>query len=112
MDNNQYLSLLSKDGLTVPSIKLANFTCNCFAALDYTCDVIHQEKEPGRTLGEHVLSRFCHKDSFTCDAHAEWGFQFASRIIVNVFFNNKKKLVNADNRRNNVKDFKKRQRYK
>ena len=40
LDENHYLKLLSRGGLTVPSSKLAEFTSNCFAILDYTEDIV------------------------------------------------------------------------
>ena len=42
----------------------------------------------------------------------KWGYRFASKIIVNVFYNNKKKLANAQIRKDGVKKFKGRKRSK
>lgn len=112
VENNNYLKILSRGGLTTPSQELSDFTCNSFAALDFTSAAIQAESGPARTLAEHVLSKFCHHGKFTCSNHENWGFKFASKIIVNIFFNNKKKLTNADVRKDNVKTFKKRQRSK
>ena len=46
---------------------------------------------------------------FTCDLHKEWGFNFASKIIINFFFNNKQNLINATVRKY-VTSFKSRER--
>ena len=40
------------------------------------------------------------------------GFKFASKIIINVFFNNKQKIINATVRKDAVISFKSRQREK
>ena len=107
--NNEYLDLHSRGGLTVPSQELANFTSNCFAALDVTAAAIQAEAGPARTLAEHVLSKFCHHGKFTCSTHESWGFRFASKIVINIFFNNEKKLTNGKVRKDNIKPMKTRQ---
>ena len=59
-----------------------------------------------------VLSKYFPAFCFTCDLHKEWGFKFASKIIINVFFNNKQKIINATVRKDAVIRFKSRQREK
>ena len=109
VNNSGYLELHSRGGLTVPSQELADFTSNCFAALDVTDAAVQAEPGSSRSLSQHILSKFCYHGKFTCTVHENWGFEFASKIIVNVFLNNKKKLTNAKVRKDNVKGFKKRQ---
>ena len=46
------------------------------------------------------------------DEHIEWGTKFATKIIVNIFYNNKRKLTAVSVRKEAVKPFKKRQREK
>ena len=107
--NNDYLKLLSRGGLTTPCQNLADFTCNSFCALDYTCEAILAEKEPSsRMLADHVIARFCNNenDGFTCSSHTAWGFKFASKIIINVFFNNKRKIATANVRKDDAKNLK------
>ena len=54
--NNSYLTLLSRGGLTVPSSMLADFTCSCFAVLDYTSKFIEKESVvPAWTVAEYIL---------------------------------------------------------
>ena len=110
--NNSYLEILSRGGLTSPSQALADFTCNSFAALDFTCEAIEMQNEPARSLAEYVLINYCHSELFTCHSHQDWGYKFASRIVANVFFNNKRKLTTANVRKDQVTSFKTRQRSK
>ena len=46
--------------------------------------------------------------NFTCD----WGIKFSSRIVVNIFYNNKQKLDTDAVRKSDIVAFKKRQRTK
>ena len=112
VENNNYLKIRSRGGLIAPSQELADFACNGFAALDYTSAAIRADAGQARYLGQHVLSKFFHHEKFTCSVHEKWGLKFASKIIVNCFFNNKKKRTNADIRKDAVTTFKKRQRLK
>ena len=49
---------------------------------------------------------------FTCEAHVEWGMKFSSRIITNIFYNNKQKIATDTVRMDVVPGFKSRQRFK
>ena len=40
----------------------------------------------------NMLSVNLYQNPFTCSEHIEWGIKFATKIIVNVFFNNKQNL--------------------
>ena len=90
--NTSYLTLLSRGGLTVPSSMLADFTCSCFAVLDYTSKFIEKESAvPARTVAEYILDTFSPKIEFTCDILKDWGFRCATKIIINIFFNKQAK---------------------
>ena len=92
--NNSYFTLLSRGSLTVPLFMLAGFTCSCFAVLDYTSTFIEKESVvPARTVAEYILDTFSPKIEFTCDIHKDWGFRFATKIIINIFFHNKQKIA-------------------
>ena len=52
--NNSYFALLSRGGLTVPSSMLADFTCSCFAVLDYKF-IEKESAVPARTVAEYIL---------------------------------------------------------
>ena len=76
---NKYFDNLSRGGLTIPSSSLAEFVSNGFAILDSA-----DEK-----ITEYVLMKYSEPVRFTCEAHVEWGMKFSSRIITNIFYNNK-----------------------
>ena len=89
---------------------LADFTCSCFAVLDYTSKFIEKESAvPARTVAEYILDTFAPKIEFTCDIHKDWGFRFATKIIINIFFNNKQKIAADAVRKDAVVAFKSRQ---
>ena len=81
----QYLQILSRGGLTVPSLSLKDFTCGCFATLDNLSYLITKQGANVKDVSSFVLSKYF-PTCFTCDLHKEWGFKFASKIIINVFF--------------------------
>ena len=59
---NHYLNLLSRGGLTVPSSFLADFTCYCFAVLDYTDRFIQTHSPVNvRKAANYILSLFSPK---------------------------------------------------
>ena len=107
---NEYFKILSRGGLFVPSPSLAEFTCSGFAVLDI-CDakIAKFPIIPTRTCAEHILRQFLTSDGFVCTNHSSWGMQFALKIIVNIFFNNKQKEIADSVRKDLVKGFKKRQ---
>ena len=39
------------------------------------------------------MHRYAHRVDFTCGDHVEWGSKFATQPIINIFFNNKDKLL-------------------
>ena len=89
---------------------LADFTCSCFAVLDYTSKFIEKESAvPARTVAEYILDTFSPKIGFTCDFHKDWGFRFATKIIINIFFNNKQKIAADAVRKDAIVAFQSRQ---
>ena len=52
----------------------------------------------------HILNLF---ESFTCQKHKEKGQKFASRAIINIYFNSKRKLNFDSVMKDKVKTFKK-----
>ena len=112
LQSSPYLSLLSRGGLIVPPKDVADFVCNCFAILDFVEKDISSLNFPVRKLATYVLREYGPIPHFTCEEHEEWGFNFASKIIVNIYYNNKEKLLNDEVRKDSVVGFKKRQRTK
>ena len=110
LDKNQYFECLTRGGLTVPSTSLADFVSSSFALLDYADTYI--QTPAVRPIAEHLLLKYSPKHVFTCENHVENGYKFAARTIVNIFYNNKQKILCNKVRKDAVKTFKRRQREK
>ena len=52
------------------------------------------------------------RGEFCCDWHCDWGAKFASKIVVNIYFNNKQKQTQDVVRKEAIAGFKTRQRSK
>jgi hypothetical protein len=112
--HDSYLKLLSRGGLIHPTQSLADFVAQSFSILDLTSDLIlkYSSIVPTNMLAEDVLNNYTAGVYFTCDAHKDSGKRMATRIIINIFYNNKR-LISTDNvRKQQVKDFKKLKRLK
>ena len=112
IENDSYLLLLSRGGLFVPSKSLAEFVCTSFAILDYIENDILATSVPVRKATTYVLQQYGPKCEFTCEEHKNWGFVFATKIVINIFYNNKQKLAADSVRKDAVCGFKKRHRDK
>ena len=111
MQNEQYLTLLSRGGLFVPLKELAEFVFSWFAILDFVegniLSIGHVTRPP-----MYVLKYYGPKCEFCCQYNLDWGVKFASKIVVNVYFNNKLKQAKDCARKDSVESFKARQRSK
>ena len=97
---------LSLGGLTIRSSSLAEFVSNGFAILDSTDEKITAfDSVSTRTAADYVLRKYSQPVRFTCKAHVEWGMKFSSKIITNIFYNNKQKIA-TDTVRMDVSGFK------
>ena len=106
--NDKYLNSLSRGGLTVPSSNLAEFVDTCFAILDFVSKFGQKHKILNvREVSNDLLYRYAPRVAFTCEDHMEWGFKFASKSVINVFYNNKEKIDSDSVRRDDVAEFKK-----
>ena len=113
LDENHYLNLLSRGGLIVPSSKLAQYASYCYAILDYVEDIVRKEGvSEVRVAFTRILGEFAPKIDICCDKHINWGLKFASKIVINTFFNNKQTVAADMVRKDAVGGFKKRQRTK
>ena len=111
--SDKYLNLQSRGGLTVPSPNLADFFCSCFAVLDFVGDHIQKHQVINvRQVSNNILHQYAPRVDFTCIDHVEWGFNFVTKSIINVFFSNKEKIASDLVRKGAVVDFIKRQRLK
>ena len=107
---NHYLNLLSRGGLIIPSTQIAEFICSCFAILDFADNFIEKHKHSTtRKAAEIILDTYSPKYIFTCDQHIEKGYRFATKIVTNIFYNNKQRLSSDSIRKDSLKLFKKRQ---
>ena len=105
-----YLIILKRGGLTIPSPNLVNYVCDAFAVLNATeIDLSNQSKVTLRNTTKEALSYIMGCD-FTCEYHKVDGQKVIVSTIVNVFFNNKRKISTASVRKDNVASFKKQKR--
>ena len=112
LENDSYLKILSRGGLFTPSRLLVDYVCSSFAILDFLEDDIITFDIPVVKAANYTLKRYGLSPNFACDTHKEWGFKFASKIIVNIFFNNKQKHAKDSVRKEAVSEFKTRKRSK
>ena len=110
-----YLRTLSCGGLICPSPPLRDFVFHCFGTLDYISQIIHNitQNVSVRSVAEENLSDLqSNCINFTCMQQEQWGKKFTIWTVVNLFYNNKQKKVNDFVQKEQVTDFKKRQRKK
>ena len=76
--------------------EIKQYVCNGFAILDLVEDTLLNKFShiPVRSAMRFVLLHFGSNIAFACQDHVECTTNLVSKIIVNVFFNNKQKLVN------------------
>ena len=110
---NHYLNLLSRGGLIVPSAKLAEYTSQCFAIMDYSYNIVqaHGVRDV-RAAYTQIFERFSPQIDICCSKHNNWGLKFAAKIVINTFFNNKQTVSSDSARKDTIVAFKKRQRTK
>ena len=109
--DHEYLIILNRGGLTIPSPNLVNYVCDAFAVLSVTENIlINQSKLTLRNAAKEALSYMMGCCNFTCENRKVDGEKFVISTIVNVFFNNKRKISTASVRKDNVASFKKQKR--
>ena len=114
VSNNCSFNLLSRGDLTVPSAALAQYVSYCFVVFDAADKNIFKQCRsiPIRTAAQFILQNLCNNADFICDEHCAWGSKLTQKIVTNIFFCNKQKIVNSSLRKDAVVVFKKRQRTK
>ena len=110
---NHHLNLLSRGGLIVPSVKLAEYTSHCFAIMDYSYNIVqaHGVRDV-RAAYTQIFDRFSPQIDICCSKRNNWGLKVAAKIVINTFFNNKQTVSSDAARKDTVVAFKKRQRTK
>ena len=75
-----YLQILSRGGLTIPSIDLVNYVRTAFAILIYSVDVITQFDLPPRKAAERALCHFLSDnfEQYICNIHETIGRRFVT----------------------------------
>ena len=94
-----------------PSKVFSDFVSHAFASLDIFDKYI--SKYPSfrvRDAAVHLLTKYIGEDDFFCDKHRMVGKQRVFKSVANVFYNNKRKIYTDNVRKDEVKQFKKRQR--
>ena len=102
-----YIDLLSTSGLTLPSECFVTYVCHCFAFIDHAVNVITSWKMKERAAAEHLLNVVMFYEPFLCSVHWNKGQSVTQRIIGNIYFNNKRKLMNDSVHEDNVLSIKK-----
>ena len=108
-----YIQTLSRGGLKIPSLNLANYVCSAFAMLEFLFGIITESGIPMLKAAESVLMRFLYLfETFTCSVHEHSGKRLANQTVANIFFNNERKITTDSVVADHVTTFKKRQRKK
>ena len=88
-----YIEILSRRGLTVPSLNLSNYVSTAFAILDFSYGAISNcgllSRQAAETVLKHVFNSF---QTFTCEAHESAGQTFTNRTVANIYLNNQRKI--------------------
>ena len=112
-EDHDYIRILSRGGLTVPSPNLTEYVCLSFAVLDICENTISKSELPARQAAQNALARVIGSvPGFSCNKHVDYVKRYCNRVITNVFFNNARKIKTAEVRRDGVKAFKKSKREK
>ena len=87
-----HIQIFSSGGLFVPSKSLGDFVRSNFAILDFFETDIVALSLTAKTSATYVLHRYGPYSDLSCVNYLDWGFNFATKIIVNIFFNDKQRL--------------------
>ena len=111
-DHYKYLKLLSPGGVIVPSLALTDFIFQTFSISHYISHTIHGlTKNGNRKITENVLQKYLNKVvNFARFESEDWGIKFSERACINIFYSSEQKRTNQSVRKDQTKDFKKRQR--
>ena len=100
ISSNHYLSLISHGGLTIPLSLLSDFTCSCFSTIDNVEDILKTYPSINvHDACQNILKEYVPNFNLTCPLHNTWGFKYTTKIIINIFFNNKQKATTSNVRR-------------
>ena len=107
----EYLIILNRGGLTISSPNLVNYVCDAFAVLVASENVLmNQSKLTSRNAAKEALSYMMGYCNFACENHKVDSQKVILGTIVNVLFNNKRRISTESVRKDNVASFKKQKR--
>ena len=109
-----YLDILNRGGLTYPSQDLADFVAHRFSSLDIASPLITQYASSisMKYLSEEILNILADQVYFSCEKHLSKVKRITISININTYYNNKQKIAIDSVRKQQVVDFKARQRHK
>ena len=113
IDPWQYIQILSRGGLKIPSTNLVNYICTALAILEFVDDLITKSGLPVGKAEEHVLI-YCFQSfkTFASTTHEAIARKITISTAVNVYFKNKRKICTDSVATDGVKTLQKRQREK
>ena len=108
-NDSVYFYYLSRGALTILSPELSDFICKSFGFLNYFEDFIVNHKSKSVRLISSTILRQKSTINFACDLHKQKVQDVIISIVVNIFFNDKRRLLNDVIESNSLSSFKKRQ---
>ena len=110
-EHGKYPRLLSRGGLTIPSLVFTGFIFQTFSILYYISPTKQEMKKKTkkniRKFAENVLPKHLNKVvNFACVNHEKWAVRFSVRTCINIFHDNEQKIANQSVRKDQIKDFK------
>ena len=111
-NDSVYFYYLSRGALTRLSPELSDLICKSFGFLNYFKDFIVNHKSKSVRLISSTILRQKLTINFACDLHKQKVQDLVISIVVNIFFNDKRRLLDDVIESNSLSNFKKRQRTK
>ena len=103
-----YLSKLSRGRLSIPSIDLCHYISKSFAILDTTNTLIRKTILPERSAAKLAAKFNTYPTTFLC-CHHQSDLGTVNLTVINIYFNNERKRLSSEVRKDSVKKFKTRQ---
>ena len=108
-NDSAYFYYLSRGALTILSPELSDFICKSFGFSNYFEDFIVNHKSKSVWLISSTILRQKLTINFACDLHKQKVQDVVISIVVNIFFNDKRRLLDDVIESNSLSNFKKRQ---
>ena len=105
-EDNSYLIILNRGGLTLPSLGLSEYVINSIAALEYFEGDILSSGLPVREASGLVLTELFSESTILCNHHSRIGHRYINRTLINIYFNNDRKVKTDSVTKDNVAAFK------